>query len=83
MEIFNTAPLSLPRLPDKARVTLLALGDVGSTLLMGLRLLGGDVISSIGICDVRDNVAARWEFELDQIAPPETEPLPEVDIIAP
>ena len=30
MEIFNTAPLSLPRLPDKARVTLLALGDVGS-----------------------------------------------------
>ena len=71
MEIFNTAPLSLPRLPDKARVTLLALGDVGSTLLMGLRLLGGDVISSIGICDVRDNVAARWEFELDQIAPPE------------
>ena len=83
MEIFNTAPLSLPCLPDKARVTLLALGDVGSTLLMGLRLLGGDVISSIGICDVRDNVAARWEFELDQIAPPETEPLPEVDIIAP
>ena len=83
MEIFNTASLSLPRLPDKARVTLLALGDVGSTLLMGLRLLGGDVISSIGICDVRDNVAARWEFELDQIAPPETEPLPEVDIIAP
>ena len=83
MEIFNTAPLSLPRLSDKARVTLLALGDVGSTLLMGLRLLGGDVISSIGICDVRDNVAARWEFELDQIAPPETEPLPEVDIIAP
>lgn len=83
MEIFNTAPLSLPRLPDKARVTLLALGDVGSTLLMGLRLLGGDVISSIGICDVRDNVAARWEFELDQIAPPETEALPEVDIIAP
>ena len=83
MEIFNTAPLSLPRLPDKARVTLLALGDVGSTLLMGLRLLGGDVISSIGICDVRENVAARWEFELDQIAPPETEPLPEVDIIAP
>ena len=83
MEIFNTAPLSLPRLPDKARVTLLALGDVGSTLLMGLRLLGGDVISSIGICDVRENVAFRWEFELDQIAPPEGGPLPEVDIIAP
>lgn len=83
MEIFNTAPLSLPRLPDKARVTLLALGDVGSTLLMGLRLLGGDVISSLGICDVRENVASRWEFELDQIASPEGGPLPEADIIAP
>ena len=83
MEIFNTAPLSLPRLPDKARVTLLALGDVGSTLLMGLRLLGGDVISSLGICDVRDNVASRWEFELDQIVPPEGGPLPEADVIAP
>ena len=83
MEIFNTAPLSLPRLPDKARVTLLALGDVGSTLLMGLRLLGGDVISSLGICDVRENVASRWEFELDQIAPPNGETLPEADVIAP
>ena len=39
------APL---RRPEKYRVNLLALGDVGSTLLMGLRLLGGDVISSIG-----------------------------------
>ncbi len=80
MEIFNTAPLSLPK---KSRVTLLALGDVGSTLLMGLRLLGGDVISSIGICDVRENAAARWEFELNQIVPPSGEALPEVDIIAP
>lgn len=54
--------------PDKKlRVNLLALGDVGSTLLMGLRLLGGDVIGSIGICDLRPNVALRWEFELNQI----------------
>ena len=30
---------------ERVRVNLLALGDVGSTLLMGLRLLGGDVIS--------------------------------------
>ncbi len=80
MEIFNTAPLSLPQ---KSRVTLLALGDVGSTLLMGLRLMGGDVISSLGICDVRDNVAKRWEFELNQIAPPNGETLPEAVSIAP
>ena len=80
MEIFNDAPLRLPR---RVRVTLLALGDVGSTLLMGLRLMGGDVIGSIGICDVRPNAAARWEFELNQILPPEGGELPPVDVIAP
>ena len=58
-------------LPDKCRVTLLALGDVGSTLLMGLRLLSGDVIRSIGICDVRPGVSERWEFELNQIQSPD------------
>lgn len=84
MEIFNTAPLSLPRLPDKARVTLLALGDVGSTLLMGLRLLGGDVLSSIGLCDLRENVPQRWEFELNQIGLPwDYDALPPVEIISP
>ena len=70
-------------LPDKCRVTLLALGDVGSTLLMGLRLLGGDVIRSIGICDVRPGVSERWEFELNQIQSPDAASLPPVDIIAP
>ena len=70
-------------LPDKCRVTLLALGDVGSTLLMGLRLLGCDVIRSIGICDVRPGVSERWEFELNQIQSPDAAFLPPVDIIAP
>ena len=54
----------------KLRVHLLALGDVGSTLAMGLKLLGGDVISTLGICDMRENVPERWEFELNQIAVP-------------
>ena len=70
-------------LPDKCRVTLLALGDVGSTLLTGLRLMGGDVIRSIGICDVRPGVSDRWEFELNQIQSPDGAALPPVDIIAP
>ena len=48
--------LDLPRPPEKRRVHLLALGDVGSTLALGLRLLGGDVLSAIGICDLRPNV---------------------------
>ena len=66
---------------DRYRVHLLALGDVGSTLAMGLRLLGGDVISTLGICDLRENVPERWEFELGQIgAPGETE-LPTVEIV--
>ena len=74
---------NLPRIPSKCRVTLLALGDVGSTLLMGLRLMGGDVIDSIGICDVRPGVSDRWEFELNQIQSPDGAALPPVDIIAP
>ena len=74
---------NLPRIPSKCRVTLLALGDVGSTLLMGLRLMGGDVISSMGICDVRENAALRWEFELNQIQSPDGAALPPVDIITP
>lgn len=74
---------NLPRIPSKCRVTLLALGDVGSTLLMGLRLMGGDVIGSIGICDVRPGVSERWEFELNQIQSPDGAALPPVDIIAP
>ncbi len=68
---------------ERVRVNLLALGDVGSTLLMGLRLLGGDVIDSIGICDVRENVPQRWEMELNQIVSPEGERLPPVELVSP
>lgn len=68
----------------KKRVHVLAIGDVGSTLLTGLHLLGGDVISSIGICDISDKVTARWEFEENQIAYPwNYDALPEVDIVQP
>ena len=70
MELFNKVTAGRLALPEKVRVNLLALGDVGSTLLLGLRLMGGDVISSMGICDVRENAALRWEFELNQIQPP-------------
>lgn len=63
------------------RVHILALGDVGSTLAMGLRLMGGDVLSAIGICDVRPGVAQRWEFELNQIAGPGEQRFPPVEIV--
>lgn len=69
---------------EKKRVHVLAIGDVGSTLLTGLHLLGGDCISSIGICDISDNVTARWEFEENQIAYPwDYDALPEVDVVRP
>lgn len=55
---------------DKWKVNLLALGDVGSTLAIGLRLLGGEAISEIGIYDRNVNRLKRWEYELNQIKDP-------------
>lgn len=60
----NTLNLTLPK---KWRINILALGDVGSTLLTGLRLLGGDYISNIGIYDRSPNKLQRWEYEMNQI----------------
>ena len=49
--------------------------------LMALKLLGGDVISEIGIYDLNRNLAERWERELNQMAYPEGGDLPEVRIL--
>lgn len=54
----------------KWKLNLIALGDVGSTLAIGLRLLGGDSISEIGIYDRDFNRLKRWEYELNQIRRP-------------
>ncbi len=54
-------------LREKNRVNLLALGDVGTTVLIGLRLLGSDVISEIGICDIHEPNMVRCEEEINQI----------------
>lgn len=54
----------------KWKINLLALGDVGSTLLIGLRLLGGDCIEEIGIYDRNLNRLQRWDHELNQIRRP-------------
>jgi len=54
--------------PKKWRINLAGLGDVGGTLLVGLRLLGGDSISSIGIYDRDINKVNRWEYEINQIS---------------
>lgn len=63
-ECFEMKPLK------KNRVHLLALGDVGSTLLIGLRLLGREAIGEIGIYDINPMVIKRWEYEANQITAP-------------
>ena len=59
-----------PQKTGKKQVNILAIGDVGSTLLTGLKLLGGDVIDRIGICDLSEQLTARWEFEMGQVSLP-------------
>lgn len=55
---------------DKCRVNVVGLGDVGGTLVTGLRLLGGDCISEIGIYDKELNKIKRWEYECNEILSP-------------
>lgn len=70
--------------PGKKRVHLLAVGDVGSALLLALKLLGGDVISTAGICDLSERTVARWVTEMGQISWPwDYEALPEVEAVGP
>ena len=70
--------------PEKKRVHLLAVGDVGGTLLTALKLLGGDCVSTIGICDLNANTVARWTAEMGQIAWPwDYDALPEVEAVTP
>ena len=70
----------------KNRVNLLALGDVGASVLIGLRLLGADVISEIGIYDMSPENMLRLEIEINQISYPfgeeAAEQLPEVRVLS-
>ena len=83
--IWELAPgadeLKMPSLLKREgfRVNLLALGDVGATLIMGLKILGGGLIERIGIYDVNRDVMSRYEIEMNQIGWPFGEKkLPEV-----
>lgn len=51
----------------KKTLHLLGLGDVGSTLSIGLKLLGGETIEKLGIFDLNSNQIKRWEMELNQL----------------
>lgn len=69
-------------LPEKWTVNLLALGDVGSTLLIGLKLLGGNIIDELGIYDRNESNLKRWEIETNQVCHPFNNNLPLVKIIS-
>lgn len=79
----NMEELILPK-PLKEtgnRVNLLALGDVGANLLLGLKLMGAPVIDRIGIFDVDPKVASRYEIEMNQIGMPFSDDLPVVEVV--
>ncbi|WP_422486672.1 lactate dehydrogenase [Gudongella sp. DL1XJH-153] len=65
---FPTWKDELNHFPDHWRINVIALGDVGSTLLIGLRLLGSNM--TIGIYDRNPDKMKRWEHELNQIRRP-------------
>lgn len=64
---------------QKKRVHIVAMGDVGGTMALGFRLLGGDAFSAVGICDVNEKAVARWELELNQVVDPWGPPMPPVE----
>ncbi|WP_251860436.1 lactate dehydrogenase [Clostridium sp. Marseille-Q2269] len=55
----------------KWKINIVGLGDVGGTLITGLRLLGENCIDEIGIYDKDINKINRFEYECNQIQSPE------------
>lgn len=73
--------LEIPN-PKKWNINIIALGDIGSTLLIGLRLLSNGSIGKIGLYDKNTVNLKRWEFEINQTFPPfNYEGHPDVTII--
>lgn len=67
--------------PSKWRVNIAGLGDVGGTLLMGLHLMGGEYIDSIGVYDRTTDKKQRWCYEMNQVYCPGNLSFPEVNAI--
>jgi len=57
--------------PTKWRINVVGLGDVGGTLLTGLKLLGVEKIQSLGLYDRDTNRIERYKYELSQILSPD------------
>ena len=57
-----------PKVPkNNVKVNIVGLGDVGLNLLLGLKLLGKDVVSEIGIYSRKKANSQRLEMEFNQI----------------
>ena len=68
---------------DHFRVHLVGLGDVGGTVLLGLKLLGRE-IDRIGIYDPNEAVCQRYRLELNQVLPErDGDAVPTVEVLAP
>ena len=68
--------------PIRWKINIVGLGDVGGNLLVGLRLLGGNIVKSIGIYDRNISILKRWELEANQIFKAfTTQRFPEVHIL--
>lgn len=63
------------------RVVICGLGDVGGTLLSGLRLLGNETIAEIMIYDRNENKRERWYREVSQILDSASQHMPPVRVI--
>ncbi len=55
---------------DRKTVHILGMGDVGQNAALGLRIIGGDTISRIGIYDINQKLCSRLEIELGQVLSP-------------
>lgn len=66
---------------NKYKINILGLGDVGSNLAIGLKLLGSEIVKEIGLYDRNHNKLKRFEKEFNQIGYPNNNKLPKVKII--
>ena len=78
--IFELLPRFLFPKTGGLRVTLVGLGDVGGTVLTGLKLLGHE-IDEIAVFDPNEAMCRRYEMELNQVLPEDPDrPLPRVTV---
>lgn len=68
--------------PQKWRINIIGLGDVGGNVAAGLRLSASDYVSNIGIYDVDKSKMKRWFYEIGQIFSPSLDEVqPEIRIL--